>query len=159
MNRSDRSRQISAIAKPIAHADDAGYALTLFTVAFTFALLLVVGIVVDGGSILAERRQAITDAAAAARLGAAAVTRDGSGQDVIDQALARSEISSFLTNRGVEFDVAFECLPVCRSVVVTVRSTARLRILGSLGMSSRTVSATVTAHSARGTRIEEPATG
>jgi hypothetical protein len=154
---------LSSVIRPtrgqlFAH-DESGYALTLFTVAFTFALLLVVGIVVDGGAILAERRQAITDAGTAARIGAAALTRDASGRDVIDQVGARRDISDFLSNRGVDYDVVFECVPDCRSVVVTVRSAARLRVLGSLGMSSKLVSATVTAHPARGAQVEEPAAG
>jgi hypothetical protein len=139
--------------------DESGYALTMFTVAFTFALLLVVGIVVDGGAILAERRQAMTDAGTAARIGAADLTRDAAGHDVIDQANARRDIASFLSNRGVEYDVTFACAPVCRSVVVTVHSSARLRILGSLGVSSKVVSATMTAHAARGATGEDPKPG
>jgi uncharacterized membrane protein len=134
--------------------DDRGYALTMFTVAFTLALLLFVGLVVDGGAILAARRQAISTADAAARIGAADVGRNAAGQTVIDAEQARSDIAAYLGSKGVSYDIAFTCADGCTAVMVTVHATARLRILGSLGMSSRPVTATISARPARGTTTE-----
>jgi uncharacterized membrane protein len=145
MNQRDRSE-----------TDDGGYALTMFTVAFTLALVLVVGLVVDGGAILAERRRAISAADAAARIGAADVGRDDAGRMVIDTEKARQDIAGYLGSRGLAFEIAFTCADGCTAVSVTVHSTARLRILGGLGVSARPVSATISARPARGTTIENP---
>jgi Flp pilus assembly protein TadG len=136
--------------------DDRGYALTMFTVAFTLALVLVVGLVVDGGAILAERRRAISAADAAARIGAADVGRDESGRTVIDTERARQDVAAYLGAKGVSYEIGFNCADGCSSVVVTVHSTARLRILGGLGLSPRRVSATISARPARGTTTENP---
>jgi uncharacterized membrane protein len=136
--------------------DDHGYALTMFTVAFTLALVLVVGLVVDGGAILAERRRAISTADAAARIGAADVGRNESGRTVIETEKARQDIASYLGAKGVSYDIAFVCADGCTAVVVTVHSTAHLRILGGLGVSARQVSATISARPARGASTENP---
>jgi uncharacterized membrane protein len=134
--------------------DDHGYALTMFTVAFTLALVLVVGLVVDGGAILAERRRAISAADAAARIGAADVGRDESGRTVIETEKARQDIASYLGSRRISYEIAFSCADGCTAVMVTVHGTAHLRILGGLGVSARGVTATVTARPARGTTTE-----
>ena len=131
---------------------DEGYALTLFLVAFTFALILVLGIVVDGGAVLAERRNAANSAGAASRLGAAAQTRGDAA--VIDPIRARQEIDGYLSAKGLRYDVSFDCTIGCRSVTVTVYSTARLAILRAIGVGTREVRATMTSRSASGTDVE-----
>jgi Flp pilus assembly protein TadG len=131
---------------------DGGYALTTFLVAFFFGLMLVLGIVVDGGAVLAERRLAINHAGAASRLGAAAQSREGSTG--IDPVRARQEIDSYLSAKGLRYDVTFDCAGGCQSVTVTVHSSARMRILGAIGVNNRAVHGSMTSRSARGTDVE-----
>jgi hypothetical protein len=132
---------------------DAGYALTMFLLTFSLALTLVLGIVVDGGAVLAERRSAINSASSAARIGAAAIDRSGNNR-MIDPVRARQEIDAYLSAKGLRYDLTFDCVTGCRSVTVTVRSTARLKILGVVGVRSRDVAGAMTARPSAGTNGE-----
>lgn len=136
-------------------ANDEGYALTMFTVSFTLALFLVVGLIVDGGSVLSQRRLAMNDASLAARQGASAIDRS---TGAIDVNAAREGIDDVLSGRDLVYDVNFECTDVCRAVTITVEAEADLRVLGLLGFRSKKVAATMSARVATGTDQEEPAT-
>jgi hypothetical protein len=83
--------------------DESG-TVTAFVVVFAIALLLVAGLVTDGGFILAARRDAIDEADAAARAGAQAVStstlRSSNGPVVIDATLARQRVAQYLQPTG-----------------------------------------------------------
>jgi len=77
--------------------------VTVFVAGITLALLLVAGLVVDGGYILAARREAANLAESAARAGAqqldTATLRTGTGP-TLDPAAATGAARSFLTATG-----------------------------------------------------------
>lgn len=77
--------------------------VTVFVVAFTFALLMVGGLVVDGGYTLAARRRAFNEADAAARAGAQAVDMDllrSSGTVQLDPDAARTRAEAYVASTG-----------------------------------------------------------
>ena len=78
--------------------------VTAFVVIFTFALLLLAGLVIDGGLTLAARVQAIDEAQAAARAGAQAINLPlyrSTGQVVLDPSQARQAAESYLAVGGL----------------------------------------------------------
>ena len=84
------------------HRDEEGM-VTAFVVVFTFALLLLAGLVIDGGLTLAARVQAINEAQAAARAGAEAINIPlfrSTGQIVLDPAQANQAAESYLAATG-----------------------------------------------------------
>lgn len=101
--------------------------VTLFVAVAAMGLLAAVGLVFDGGYLLAARRQALTEADGAARAAAQQVT-SGSllGSDVaLDPAAAEQAARSFLAPTGHQGDVVVDG----NRVTVTVRATYRLKIL------------------------------
>jgi Flp pilus assembly protein TadG len=84
-------------------AGDEGGQLTLFVVFATVALLVLAGLVVDGGYVLAARRRAIDEANGAARAGAEALApsayRDA-GAVVLDDAAATAAAQDYLAAAG-----------------------------------------------------------
>ena len=94
--------------------------VTAFVVIFTFALLLLAGLVIDGGLTLAARVQAIDEAQAAARAGAQAINLPlfrSTGQVVLDPSQARQAAESYLAATGHTGTV--------RSTATTSRSPCR----------------------------------
>src|SRR3989442_12702868 len=71
----------------------------MFVVVFTVALLMVAGLVVDGGYTLAAHRRAFNEAEAPARAGAQAIDMDTlrpPGTAVLDPAAARTRAEAYL---------------------------------------------------------------
>ena len=77
--------------------------VTIFVVILSVALLLVGGLVLDGGYTLAAHRRAFNEAEAAARAGAQAVDLDalrGTGEVQLDPDAARARAESHLAETG-----------------------------------------------------------
>jgi uncharacterized membrane protein len=126
--------------------------VTALVVSITAALLLFTGLVLDGGYLLAARRQAIDEAEGAARAAAQAVAVPARGRTLtLDPARAQSAVDSFLAPTGhrgvaaVDGDV----------VTVTVSFSHRMVILGLGGLAARTVTGKGTAHVVRGIKTAE----
>ena len=119
------------------HRDEEGM-VTAFVVVFTFALLLLAGLVIDGGLTLAARVQAIDEAQAAARAGAEAINIPlfrSTGQIVLDPAQANQAAESYLAATGHTGTVQVNG----DDVDVTVSITQPMQILGIGGVGSLTV--------------------
>ena len=129
-------------------AGDRG-SITAFVAGFTLALLVLAGLVVDGGHTLNSRREAANIAEAAARTGAQALdtgaTRAGNAAPVAP-ARAIAAANSYLTSIGASGTVAVDGTRVHVTVTIT-RPTLLLR---NVGMSSTTVTATGEARTIRG---------
>jgi uncharacterized membrane protein len=128
--------------------------VTAFVAIITLALVLFIGLVLDGGYTLAARREAIDEADGAARAAAQAInpaTRTSSGA-VLDPGEAQAAVNTFLGPTGhtglasVSGD----------AVTVTVSFPQRLYILGAGGLFSITVSGRGTARAVRGVDTGAP---
>jgi hypothetical protein len=77
--------------------------VTVFVVVFTVALLMVAGLVIDGGYTLAAHRRAFNEAEAAARAGAQAIDLDtlrATGTAILDPDAARARAEAYLAGSG-----------------------------------------------------------
>jgi uncharacterized membrane protein len=136
----------------IRRVDEQGM-VTAFVVSITAALLLFVGLVLDGGYLLAARREAIDEADAAARAAAQSIAtpaRSG-GSLSLDPARAQAAVDRFLAPTG-HHGVAVVNGEV---VLVTVSFPQRMVILGVGGLAARTVTGKGTAHVVRGIKTAE----
>ena len=130
-------------------------AVTVFVVVFTTTLLLVAGLVIDGGYVLAARREAINEAEAAARAGAQAIRTDvlrADGPVTIDPAGAQREALAYLGDSGHEATVQV----FGDTVRVEVSFSKPLAILGLAGLGHVTVRGTGEAQGVRGLAQEGP---
>ena len=123
--------------------------VTAFVVIFIFALLLMAGLVLDGGLTLAAKVQAIDEAQAAARAGAQAIdlpTYRATGQITLDPTEATADAEKFLAAAGHTGTVAVN------GDVVTVRVsiTQATQILDIAGIDHLTVTGTGTATAEQG---------
>jgi hypothetical protein len=122
---------------------DAGM-VTAFVVVFTLTLLLMAGLVLDGGLALAAKVQAIDDAQAAARAGAQAIdipTYRATGQITLDPAQATADAQHYLAAAGNTGTVAV----TGNQVTVTVTITQPTQLLDLAGISHFTETGTGTA--------------
>lgn len=123
--------------------------ITVFMVGITAALMLMAGLVYDGGQVLAARRLAHDLAGNAARAGAQAVDvtalRSGA-TPVVDPLGAQAAAEDYLTMIGHEGEVSVSE----DRVAVTVRLTKRMVLLQLAGIDERTVTATREARLVRG---------
>ncbi len=123
--------------------------VTAFVVIFMLALLLLAGLVIDGGLTLAARVQAIDEAQAAARAGAQAINIPlfrSTGEIVLDPAQANQAAESYLAATGHTGTVQVSG----DDVVVTVSITQPMQILGIGGVGSLTVTGHGTAAAQHG---------
>ena len=112
--------------------------VTAFVVVFTFALLLLAGLVIDGGLALTAKIQAIDDAQAAARAGAQAIDLPllrSTGRVVLDPAQAAEDADSYLAATGHSGTVEVNG----DNVEVSVSIRQPMQILGIAGIGSLTV--------------------
>jgi hypothetical protein len=112
--------------------------VTAFVVIFTLALLVMAGLVLDGGLALAAKVQAIDDAQAAARAGAQAIdipTYRSTGQITLDAAQATADAQGFLAAAGEHGTVTV----AGETVDVTVTITQPTQILSVVGVDQLTV--------------------
>lgn len=126
-----------------------GGQITIFFVLFVVAALIVGGLVIDGGLVLAARRRAILQADAAARAGADAVaveTYRSTGEVVLDPDEARAAARSFLAASGDSGSVEVDG----DRVVVVVSLRQRTALLGMIGIDGVDVSGRGEARPVRG---------
>lgn len=133
---------IAALGRRRARAGDAESGMvTAFVVIFTLALLLMAGLVLDGGLALAAKVQAIDDAQAAARAGAQAIdipTYRASGQITLDPAQATADAQRYLAAAGHTGTVSVNG----ERVTVTVTITQATQILDLAGIDHLTETGT-----------------
>ena len=129
-------------------AGDGGQ-ITVFVVVMTAALILVAGLVLDGGLTLAARERALDEAQQAARAGAQAInlaTYRQNGTLVLDPAQAAAASQRYLAATGYQGSVQ-----VAGNVVtVQVTVTQQMQILDAAGLGSITVHASASATPERG---------
>lgn len=123
--------------------------VTAFVVIFTLALLVMAGLVFDGGLTLAAKVRAIDDAQAAARAGAQAIdipTYRATGTIILDPAQAVADADGFLAAAGEHGTVTV----TGETVSVTVSITQPTQILPIVGVDRLTVSGTGSATAEQG---------
>ena len=123
--------------------DEAGM-VTAFVVVFTLALVVMAGLVLDGGLALSAKVQAIDDAQAAARAGAQAIDIPlyrSTGQITLDSAQATTDAERYLAQSGHTGTVTVDG----EQVAVTVTISQPTQILSLAGIGHLTVSGTGTA--------------
>lgn len=127
--------------------------VTAFVVGITLALILFIGLILDGGYTLAARREAIDEADGAARAATQAVgfpTRTSLATG-IDPGRAEDAVARFLGPTGHSGTTVVSG----DTVTVTVSFTQPMYILGAAGLVSVRVTGRGTAHAVRG--VGDPA--
>ncbi|MHB1930576.1 MAG: pilus assembly protein TadG-related protein [Acidimicrobiales bacterium] len=123
--------------------------VTAFVVIFTLALLVMAGLVFDGGLTLAAKVRAIDGAQGAARAGAQAIdipTYRATGTIILDPTQAVADADSFLAAAGEHGTVTV----TGETVDVTVTITQATQILPIVGVDRLTVSGTGSATAEQG---------
>lgn len=123
--------------------------LSAFVVLLTVPLVLLAGLVVDGGGVLAAHQAAISAAFEAARAGAQAIDIDvlrSSGAVVLNPDEARVQALGYLEAAREDGTVVV----VGNSVTVTVSLRRGLAVLSAVGVGPVTVSGTATATATQG---------
>ncbi len=118
--------------------------VTAFVVIFALALIVLVGLVVDGGLTLAARVDATDEAQAAARAGAQAINLPlyrATGEITLDPTQADQAAETYLSATGHHGSVQV----TGDQVHVTVSVTQPMQILEVAGIKNLTVSASATA--------------
>lgn len=120
-----------------------GGAVTLFVAITAVALLAVGGMVIDGGDALAGRREAMTDAEQAARVGADALNNGAMRVGVfrVDPAAAVNAAEGYLHSVGAHGTVRVNGA----EVTVTVTRDQPTTILSAIGITHMPVSSSATA--------------
>lgn len=122
--------------------------ITIFVVITTMALLLTASLVLDGGRLLAARREAADIAGNAARAGAQAVNEHElrSGRAVIDPIAAVDAVAVYLASTPATGSSRI----AGDTVSVDVRMPVRMLMLGLAGVGDATVTATRQARAVTG---------
>ncbi len=118
--------------------------VTAFVVIFTVALLVMAGLVLDGGLALSAKVRAIDDAQAAARAGAQAINialYRSTGQITLDPAEASADAEQYLAQAGQSGTVTVNG----DQVTVTITVTQPTQLLPLAGIHHLTVSGSGTA--------------
>jgi Flp pilus assembly protein TadG len=126
-----------------------GGQITVFVVVMTVALILVAGLVLDGGLTLAARERALNEAQQAARAGAQAINLAvyrQNGTLVLDPAQAAAASHRYLAATGYQGSVQV----TGNVVTVDVTATQRMQILDAAGLGAITVHASASATPERG---------
>jgi hypothetical protein len=120
--------------------------VTAFVVIFTAALLLMAGLVLDGGLALAAKIEAIDDAQAAARAGAQAINIPdyrATGQITLDPTQATADAQRYLVAAGHTGTVTVNGIQV--SVTVTISQPTQILDLAGIDHLTETGTGTATA--------------
>lgn len=135
--------------------DERGQVTAMWAI-LALALLVLGGLVFDGGQILTARRDANNLARQAARAGAQQLDEASvrAGNPTLDAAAAETAARDFLARRHIE---PISVSVVRSTVTVTVSITQPTRLLALVGIDERTVTSTAAARSARGVSQEEGA--
>ena len=123
--------------------------VTAFVVVFTLALVVMAGLVLDGGLALAAKVQAIDTAQAAARAGAQAIDIPlyrSTGQITLDPAQAATDAEQYLAQSGHTGTVAVDGDQV--TVTVTIRQPTQILSLVGIANLTETASGSATAEQA-----------
>jgi hypothetical protein len=118
--------------------------VTAFVVIFTVALLVMAGLVLDGGLALSAKVRAIDDAQAAARAGAQAINIPlyrSTGQITLDPTEASADAEQYLAQAGQTGTVTVNG----DQVTVTITVTQPTQLLSLAGIHHLTVSGSGTA--------------
>jgi Flp pilus assembly protein TadG len=124
---------------PDRHGADRG-SVTVWMTFGTIVVLLVVGLVYDGGLMIGAKRKAIDDAEQAARAGAQAVDPNSPTSD-LDPAQAERLARQFMDRNGWTGEVT----AAPRHVDVKITRVQHLAFLTMVGLSDRTVTGTASA--------------
>lgn len=121
--------------------DDRG-SVTVWAIGATVACMLMLGLVLDGGTMLRARSDAFSLASAAARAGAQQLDPDAAveGNSVLDPAAAEQAALDYLTARGAAGTVII----TPEVITVTVTSSAQLQMLSLAGADTASFTATST---------------
>ncbi len=125
--------------------------VTVFVVSITLSLLVMAGLVFDGGRIIAGRREADAVAAAAARAGAQGLDESGlrnTAAAPIGESDASARVQRYLEPTGFTGSATV----IGDAVVVNVRRTQDLQILSLVAMHSASIEGSATARSVRAVR-------
>ena len=112
-----------------------------FVVALALGFVVMAGLAIDSGRLVAARTEAADHAENAARLAAQEVALIRLGVRTIDPVRARAVVSTYFDRHGVDGSVVIDH----RSVTVTVRAEQDTTLLHLVGIDSRFVSAVRTA--------------
>ena len=129
--------------------------VTVFVTIMTVALILMAGLVVDGGQVLNARRKAANIAESAARAGAQELDEDAArrdGSSVLDVRRAVDRSQAFLVANGYHGNVS----STADRVTVDVQIRQPLLILGIGGLADMTVNGTGAATPLRGITEADP---
>lgn len=139
-----QTRECSPCRWRAARRDERGQ-VTVFVVLVIVALFAMAGLVIDGGSALAEKRSAMNTAEQAARVGADALDPASlrSGDPTVLPARAAAATQAYLSQAGVRGTVNING----GEVTVTVRDTYDTVLLSAVGVGSMRISSTAAARS------------
>lgn len=136
-------------------ADERG-TVTAFVASFTFALIAIGGLVVDGGYLLAERQRAFDEAGAAARAGAQAVDVEvlrGGGSVTLREAEVQRRVDEYLQGSGHHASVEVDG----EQVLVRLTYEQPLTVLSAFGVGPVTIEATGAATAVQAVQDEDVA--
>ena len=113
------------------HLGDERGSATIWMVSVVMATFVLIGLVIDGGSMLRVRSDAFAAAGAAARAGAQELDDDAAveGLTILDPPAARRAAMAHLERLGYQGSVSVSG----ETVTVTARGTARLQLLSLVG--------------------------
>jgi Flp pilus assembly protein TadG len=123
--------------------------VSILVVGLATALLMVAGLLYDGGQILTARREAIAVADNAARAGAQALDEDAlrtAGATRLDPSAATAAVHRYLGRVGYTGTATVDG----DQVVVVVSVDVEMHLLSAIGLSGRTVTGTGHARAVRG---------
>lgn len=134
--------------------------ITVLVAMLISSLMLVIGLVVDGGSVRAARSDALDEASSAARAAAQMIDEGALRRDrevVLDPVAARKAAADFVASTGDKADITITGQPAPApgavrtrvtaapaQVTVTVTRTVATQFLWAVGIDSITESATAT---------------
>jgi Flp pilus assembly protein TadG len=146
MNNKARVRNLREA--PVARTSGEGGAFTPWFVVLVVPMMLMAGLVFDGGQVLAARREALDVAQNAARAGAQAIDGGQIRQGIvaIDPALVNAAAQDYLTATGHTGTVTV----TGTEVTVVVTQIVDMQLLGAIGVDAKTVTGTATARIVRG---------
>lgn len=135
-------------------------AISVLVIGLFLALMVMAGLVVDGGNAINARARATDDAEQAARAGANQINEDllrSSGQVQIEQGAAYNAAVAYLTGPQVGYSAGeIQVVPAADEVTVTVSTTEPTDLLSLIGIGSFDVSGTASARPAPGIVQEFP---
>lgn len=123
--------------------------VTVFVVGLAVALMLVIGLTIDGGRALASRQRAVDEAQEAARTGAQALSGAalyGNAGTALDPQQAYAAAQRYIAATGDSADVAVSG----DQVHVLVHTTVTTQILSIVGINNLAMTGTATATAQRG---------